>query len=59
MSMPEAEVIVLPSYSEYQVPDTARHWSSWTTSWPSRWSTTSRVSQVPCWVIQCGNFARE
>ncbi|MFB8039646.1 hypothetical protein ACFC5Z_43650 [Streptomyces sp. NPDC056004] len=41
------------------MPDTTRHWSSWTTSWPSRWSTTSRVSQVPYWVIQCGNFALE
>ncbi|RPK61932.1 hypothetical protein EES42_31150 [Streptomyces sp. ADI95-17] len=56
MSMPEADVIVLPLYSEYQVPDTARHWSSWTTSRPSRRGVTSQMSQVPYWVIQCGNF---
>lgn len=30
-----------------------------TTSWPSRARTTSRVSQVPYWVTQCGNFDRE
>jgi hypothetical protein len=59
MSIPEADSIVRPSYSEYQVPLVARHWSSWTTSWPSRWSTTSPVSQVPDWVIQCGKFYLE
>lgn len=32
---------------------------SWTTSWPSRSRTTSRVSQVPYWMIQWGNLARE
>ncbi|MFE7356995.1 hypothetical protein ACFU8Q_28510 [Streptomyces sp. NPDC057543] len=59
MSIPEAEVTVFPSHSEYHIPDTARHWSPCTASRPSRRSTTSRVSQVPYRVIQCGNCARE
>ncbi|WP_316784468.1 hypothetical protein [Streptomyces sasae] len=52
-------VDTLPSYALTHTPETARHWSSWTTSWPPRTSTTSRVSQVPHWVTQCGNFYRE
>lgn len=45
-------------YGDVQLPDTARRWWSWTAFVPSRWSIISRVLQLPCWMIQCGNCAR-
>ncbi|MFB8037284.1 hypothetical protein ACFC5Z_30995 [Streptomyces sp. NPDC056004] len=33
MSMREAESRVRPSYAGYQVPDTARHWSTYSPAW--------------------------
>lgn len=39
--MPEENSVVLPSCGEFQVPDTARHWSSWATTWPSQGITPS------------------
>ncbi|MFE5163288.1 hypothetical protein ACFRNT_33345 [Streptomyces sp. NPDC056697] len=47
-----------PSYAERHLRDVARHCPSWVTFSPSRARTISRVSQVPYWVAQWGNFAR-
>ncbi len=59
MSTSLAAVQVAPSYGEYHVPLSAEQSLPWTTSVPSRFSTTSRVSQFPLWMIQWGNLSRE
>ncbi|GGT93176.1 hypothetical protein GCM10010289_11490 [Streptomyces violascens] len=58
MSTSEGAVQVAPSYGECQLPPVAAQLESVVTFTPSRSRTTSRVSQVPDWVIQCGSLAR-
>ncbi|GAA3104330.1 hypothetical protein GCM10020254_57700 [Streptomyces goshikiensis] len=53
-----ATVQVASSYSEYQLPLTAAHEESWTTFFPSRLRTVSRVLQAPETVLQCGKRVR-
>ncbi|SCE10153.1 hypothetical protein GA0115246_110784 [Streptomyces sp. SolWspMP-sol7th] len=58
MSTSEAAVQVAPSYGDFQVPEVAEQLEFCATFVPSRFSTTSRVSQLPDCVIQCGNLSR-
>src|SRR5437879_8621570 len=58
MSTSEAWVQVAPSYGLYQPPDVGAQSEPVTTFVPSRWSTTSRLLQLPPWSIQCGNWSR-
>lgn len=59
MSTSLAAVHVAPSYGLTHVPDVAAQALLVTTFVPSRFSTCSRVLQLPDWVIQWGNRSRE
>lgn len=59
MSTSLAAVHVAPSYGLTHVPDVAAQELLVTTFVPSRFSTSSRVLQLPDWVIQWGNKSRE
>src|SRR6266516_1195934 len=58
MSTDESSSTQVASYTLYQLPAVGSHWLSTVTPVPSRFSTWSRVSQVPDWVIQCGKRSR-
>jgi hypothetical protein len=58
MSTPDEVVIQVASYTLYHLPAVGWQLLSAVTPVPSRFRTCSRVSQVPDWMIQCGNRSR-